>query len=208
MKNMQITIIAILAMVLLFLSQKKKVVKKPTIPEIKTVDTPKVPTHTDVPCNIPAFTKAEAENMFKNGLIKLKQSFGLTKNEAEKLEQQYRLETAHFKSGQFKKTYSAGMEKFGNSFPYGWNSLNNYFWKEHRDLKPCGYHTMPENKTGISKSYLKFPSLYAAMATMLHNARMKGGNFAAWYSNNKDSQKRYFDKLNSIIPRITRTIQW
>lgn len=143
---------------------------------------------------------------FEDGLKYLKIKFGLTKSEAEKLEQQYRLETAHFKSGQFKGTLSPGMEKFSNSFPYGWYSLNTYFWSEYPEHRPKGFYPYTEGGTGKTKYFLKFPDIESAMATTLHNARMKGGKFEAWYSNDTTSQSRYLKTLNSIKPRITNNV--
>lgn len=153
-------------------------------------------------------SQKEYEKDFESGLRHLKDKFNISKNEAEKLEQQYRLETAHFKSGQFKNTLSAGMEKFGNRFPYGWISLNKYFWKlypEHAPMK-SKFYTGIEGGTGKKKTFLSFKNINDAMATMLMNARMKGGKFEAWYSNNEDAQKRYLNKLNSIKPRIVNNV--
>lgn len=152
--------------------------------------------------------KMDIKKGFIEGLEYLRYKFGLTLPEAIKLEQQYRLETAHFKSGQFKGTYSPGMEKFGDTFPYGWKSLNKYFWSKHPEHAPKGFHQYTEGGTGKTKYFLKFPTLISAMATTLHNARMKGGKFEAWYSNNEDAQKRYLDKLNSIKARYVKDVRW
>ena len=150
--------------------------------------------------------KITAEKEFKKGLEKLKNNFNLSKDEAEKLEQLYRNETAHFSSGQFRKTLSPGMEKFSSSFPYGWKSLNEYFWKKYPQHKPIGTSTHVEGGTGKDKTFLIFPDLYSAMSTVLHNARMKGGNFYAWFSNDLGNQMVYKNRLNSIIPRITKDV--
>lgn len=135
---------------------------------------------------------------FKNALSLLRSKFNLTDREARRLEQQYRLETAHFKSGQFKGTFSPGMERFGESYPYGWNSLYKYFWRQYPEHRPYGFHAYIEGGTGKRKEFLKFNSLLDAMATTLHNARMRDGKFEAWYSLDPDAQKRYLAALEKI----------
>lgn len=168
-------------------SDKKNVVTKPVKPVSPVKNNTKV-----------------GEASFRDGLLRLRKEFGLTQQEAELLEQQFRLETAHFKSGQFKESLSPGMEKFGATFPYGWTSLNNFIWKMHPEYAPNGSSKHKENATGKVKSYLNFPTLYASMVTVLHNARMNDGNFYAWFSNNSDSQLKYKKRMDRIIPRIAR----
>jgi hypothetical protein len=151
-------------------------------------------------------SQKEYEEDFLNGLFVLRNKFGLTSYEAKKLEQLYRLETAHFRSGQFKNTFSPGMERFGGGFPFGWYSLNNYFWKNWPEHKPTNlFYTGIEGGTGKRKTFLKFNNIIDAMATTLANARMKK-SFAAWYSNNKDSQKRYLESLNKINPKLAKNV--
>ncbi len=145
---------------------------------------------------------------FKNGLEKLFLYENLTFDESKKLEQLYRNETAHFTSGQFQKTFSAGMEKFSDKFPFGWVSLNKYFWSQpnRSQYKPIGFETFTEGLTGKKKTFLKFKSVYDAMLVNLMNARMKGNNFYAWYSNDTNRQNIYKSRLDRIIPRLTKEI--
>lgn len=143
---------------------------------------------------------------FVDGLNYLKNNYNLTYPEAVRLEQQYRLETAHFKSGQFKGTLSPGMEKFSDKYPYGWSSLKEYFWDDNQQHRPYGFYPYTEGGTGKKKYFLKFNNLKSAMATVLANARMKGGKFEAWYSNNPDSQARYLKTLKSITPKLVGNV--
>lgn len=145
---------------------------------------------------------------FKEALIELKKRNNLTFEESKILEQLYRNETAHFKSGQFQSTYSPGMEAFSSKFPYGWTTLNKLLWSKNKKVAPYALSHHIENETGKSKFFLKFPNLYSAMLANLTMARAykdKGG-FYRWWSTKPEKQKIYKERLDSIIPRITYKI--
>jgi hypothetical protein len=138
------------------------------------------------------------EIAFKNALKQASQTF--PKEIIENIERIYRKETGHFKSNQFKKTYSPGMEKFSDKYPYGWNSLDNALWKNYPELKPVGFYPFTENGTGKTKYFIKFPTMYAAIMTVgtfltLHNNKM-----GRWYSLKPESQAKYTAEAMKIKP--------
>jgi hypothetical protein len=118
------------------------------------------------------------------------------------LERMYRRETAHFTSGQYKNTGSAGME-VGSSkkYPYGWSQPKK-LWDDNPKYKPVGTYTTPENQTGIVKTFIKFPSVEAAVLTLAEVLKKRGWNAGSWYSRNKILQDGYNSKLNQIKNRI------
>jgi hypothetical protein len=114
------------------------------------------------------------------------------------VEKIYRLETNNFSSGQFLKTYSAGMEATPDSkgvFPYGWGSLRK-FWNEQPNNKPTGILKMKENKTGKEKMFIIFPNLFSAMFALAYTIKNRGGDVGSWYSTLPE-QKLYYAKLLS-----------
>lgn len=149
-------------------------------------------------------TIAEIKDEFKRNLIRLKKE-GFSTETLRNVERIFRLETSHFKSKQFRETYSPGMEKHGINYPWGWVTPSK-LWDKEPSTKPIGFLTMPENKTGIRKTFLKFPSLYASMKTLAVYLVKYDNNAARWYSLDGMAQQRYRKTLNSIIPRINNEI--
>lgn len=141
---------------------------------------------------------------FSDGLRALKKA-GYTKEQLQYLEKIYRLETNHFKSGQFKGTFSPGMEKFDDTFPYGWNTINKVVWSSVPAAKPIGFLPYTENGTGKTKYFLKFPSLLAAMTTVAGFIKYYNTP-ARWYSTKADAQARYLSSLNKIKTPLTDEI--
>lgn len=135
------------------------------------------------------------EKDFQKNLQLIKNQF----NEyiAKYVEKIYRLETNHLKSGQFKQTYSAGMEAFSEQYPYGWKTMHQIFWSKYPEYKPTGFITMKENQTGLTKKFLKFPNLLAAMLTLAKYIEYYN-NPARWYSTDAEAQKSYMKKLDNI----------
>lgn len=116
---------------------------------------------------------------------------------AKKVERIYRVETAHFTSGQYKKTFSPGMERHGEGFPFGWSSMKDFWEKE--GIIP-GFHTMTENKTGKIKTFLKLPDLASAMEGLaIYLQKYPPGR---WYSTKPESQAKYENTLATVRPRI------
>lgn len=106
------------------------------------------------------------------------------------VEKMFRLETNHFKSGQYKNTGSAGMET-GK-----WSSINPseveaYTYKAHDSNLADGIDEF------IVWKHPKYAALYLADYIKRHN-----GNYARWYSLNETSQQNYRNKINQIQNKI------
>lgn len=115
----------------------------------------------------------------------------------------YRLETNHFKSGQFKGTWSPGMEKFGDTYPYGWNTLNKVFWSKYPEYRPSGFKPFTENATGKTKYFLVFPSFKAAFYTLCGFLVHYGNNPGRWFSLDTNQQQAYNAKIVKFTPTLT-----
>ena len=142
--------------------------------------------------------------MEKLALGKVKEVYGL--EHAKRLEQLFRNETAHFKSGNYKNTWSPGMESTRDIFPYGWKSLET-FWLMHPQYAPIGLHKQVENTSVLAKSrgtrsFIKFENPLAAMMTVAHLIKIRGGRFGSWFSTNIDNQHKYEVELDKIKVRL------
>ena len=128
---------------------------------------------------------------------------------ARSVERLFRKETAHFKSGQFLKTLSPGMEISGGTnstkttFPYGWSSLSSFQSANPLYLKSTFYvHRMNENGTGLGKTFIGFPTIESSVmfvAWFIKNTR--GGRFGKWYSMNESSALSYENSLKQITAK-------
>ena len=119
---------------------------------------------------------------------------------ARRVEQIYRLETNHFMSGQFLNTYSPGMERHAKNYPFGWKAMKGY-WDEMGFIPD--FHTMPENKTGKSKTFLKFPNVLIPMRGLAMYVKQYSPE--RWYSLDPMKQSQYRDSLNSIKPKFVNS---
>ena len=142
----------------------------------------------------------------KNALKTIGETYGVDK--AQMTERLIRWETAHFKSGQWKRGNTAGMEiaKGKFSYPFGWSSL-----KEFSDaalIKPEAYSTydMIENGTGLTKTFIKFPSPYIFMLFLVFVIKKRNWNWGSWYSTQAAKQNEYISKIMTIKPRFTNEI--
>ena len=147
------------------------------------------------------------EATIKIALKRIFDEFGRAKTE--KLEQLFRKETAHFKSGQFKGGGSPGMEPSPNTnrtFPYGWTSLKN-FADAYTIPYDLFYITGPytEGGTGKQKFFVGFPDVYTSMLFVMYVIGRRGWNFGKWRAFDETISNNYNASLNTIIPRITRT---
>jgi len=124
----------------------------------------------------------------------------------ENAERIFRLETNHFKSKQFEGTFSAGMEKFSDNFPYGWKTINNIFWEKNPAYKPIGFKKFIENQTGKTKYFLKFPSFLASLLTLCAFLDYYNNNPGRWFSTNPVSQNNYNVSIKKIKPYYTNEI--
>lgn len=148
-----------------------------------------------------------SDQIIVDALRKIYQQYGREKTA--KLEQLYRKETAHFTSGQFKGTYSPGMEPSPQSntvFPFGWSSLRNFATA--KGYQPFQFYlSVPytEGGTGIRKKFIAFPDLYSAMLFVMYVIEKRNWNFGKWRAFDETISSNYNASLNNIIPRITNT---
>lgn len=162
----------------------------------------KAPASTSINTNMPV-----PDANISNALKRIFDQFGREKTE--KLEQLYRKETAHFKSGQFKGGYSPGMEPSPNTnrtFPYGWTSLKKFadaYSIPYTSFYITGPYT--EGGTGKQKFFVGFPDLYTSMLFVMYVIGRRGWNFGKWRAFDETISSNYNASLNRIIPRITRT---
>jgi hypothetical protein len=140
--------------------------------------------------------KAISEEEIINSLQVVKQNFGV--DIARWVEKIYRGETAHFKSTQFLLTYSAGMLKFKNVYPYGWGNFKT-FWALNPSFAPTGYAKIYVTREKKDFFYLAFPSLTAAMMTLAYYVQKNGP--LRWNSTDKNEQQKYATLLNQIKNR-------
>jgi hypothetical protein len=146
------------------------------------------------------------EKEIELGLLKVKEVYGLA--HAKRLEQLFRNETSHFKSGNFLKTLSAGMEiaPTKTSYPFGWTSLKE-FWDINPHYKPTETFSQVENTSTLLKSrgartFIVFPSIEASMMTVSHLIKIRNNNFGAWFSKNAVQQLAYVKELDKIKVRF------
>ena len=148
------------------------------------------------------FTEQELRSAFK----KVADNYG--PDFAKKTEQLFRKETAHFTSGQFKKTLSPGMEIAGGTnstqtvFPYGWSSLRNFIQQNPQYNGNFYVHRMNENQTGFSKTFIGWPTLEGSVmfvAWFIKNVR--NGRFGYWYSLNESLASSYENNMSKITAR-------
>lgn len=122
------------------------------------------------------------------------------------IERIVRIESNHFKSGQWKKGNSAGMEAFGDSFPYGWSSLKSFASQNKIDGSKFSTYTMTENGTGKQKTFIKFPDINTFLWFLTFHLNKYNWDWGRWYSTKPESKKRYVDSLNAITPKLTNEI--
>ncbi len=127
---------------------------------------------------------------------------------ARKVEQLFRKETAHFKSGQFLKTLSPGMEIAGGTnstktvFPFGWSSLQRFVSSNPKYAGNYYVSKMNENGTGFAKTFIGFPSMEAsAMFVAWFIKNVRNNRFGYWYSMNESSALSYESNMKLITPR-------
>lgn len=120
----------------------------------------------------------------KNALEMLAETRG--KEIAKIAERVLRWETAHFKSKQYKKTGSAGME-IGK-----WENL------------PANMDSIPmiENNTGKVKRFVVWGNPYQFLNYFADYVERWNGNWARWYSTQPKLQAEYRKKVNSVKNRI------
>lgn len=128
---------------------------------------------------------------------------------AARIEELFRNETAHFKSGNFQITLSPGMQATTGILPYGWNSLAQ-FWKDNPGFAPTGIHIQNENTSALAKAsgakqFMVFPTIMASIMTVAKLISLRGGDAGTWFSTHPDLEHKYDAVLDTIIPKFVYT---
>ncbi|MFN5416040.1 MAG: hypothetical protein ACK5B9_03215 [Flavobacteriia bacterium] len=130
---------------------------------------------------------------------------------AKQLEQMFRKETAHFKSGQWLRTGTAGMEARSKKFPYGWNSLKEYANKNGLNENDFFLVQMTDNHDGRKPYFIGFKETKNSIkftAWFIFNKR--GGDIVSWYrlpsDETREQRKNYFNSMLKITPRIVNEL--
>jgi len=143
------------------------------------------------------FTRGTDSGSIRASLNSVQAKYG--KDIAQWVEKIYRLETNHFKSGQFKKTGSAGMIAASKIYPYGWLTPKK-LWDSNPRMAPIGSVKMKENQ-GVVEEFLIFPTVEAAMLSLAIYIS-KYGNPARWYSTDPNKQAKYLSDLKKFPNHI------
>lgn len=147
------------------------------------------------------------ESDFTNA-VKFLKSKGVDFITLAKIEQLYRLETNHFKSGQYKGTGTGGMEtKAGmqSDFPFGWSSLQKF--KDSTGIVPAGIHSYVDNQTKKTRSFVVFNSVSDAIQFFIYFIfTIRNGQYWKW--NTLDEQKglEYKKAVDSMKYPIVKQI--
>ncbi|HHQ4709989.1 TPA: murein hydrolase activator EnvC family protein [Aeromonas veronii] len=132
------------------------------------------------------------------------------------VERMYRDETGHFKSLQYQHCGTGGMEAFGNPPYYGWDKT---FFENNPSYKPVGTWSAFENKgksglggnvqvTDKKKTFIKFPSVLAAMEYKVFYINKYDGNWARWHNaSDANVQKVYREYISKIKPKISDSLK-
>jgi len=132
------------------------------------------------------------------------------------VERMYRDETGHFKSLQYRHCGTGGMEAFGNPPYYGWDKN---FFENNPSYKPVGTWSAFENKgksglggnvqvTDKKKTFIKFPSVLAAMEYKVFYINKYDGNWARWHNaSDANVQKAYREYISKIKPKISDSLK-
>jgi len=132
----------------------------------------------------------------KNTFEDLKNNYG--QDFARQIERIFRLETAHFRSGQFKEGNSPGMVATKSTYPFGWRSLDEFALANSIDGHKFGIgRTFVVD--GKNFRYVTFPDFKTSadfVAWFIRNKR--GGVPEKWNSLDPAAAARYKNKLNQI----------
>lgn len=140
-------------------------------------------------------------NDLQAAFTRLKNNYG--PEFARQIEKIFRLETAHFRSGQFKEGNSPGMVATKSTYPFGWRSLDEFARANSIDGHKFGIGRTFVVK-GKNYRYVTFPDFNTSLefvAWFIRNKR--GGIPEKWNSLDPVEAAKYKIKLNSIKPRYT-----
>lgn len=126
------------------------------------------------------FTPQDAED----ALLTMAGKYG--KERAQLLERILRHETAHFKSGQYKRGGSAGMED-GKWFELPKGSYTTY--------------KMKDNLLGYVATFIKWNSVLSFLEYLNKYIDRYNGNYARWNSLNPTNQAEYRNRVNAVKNR-------
>ena len=143
-----------------------------------------------------------SDALLRNAFQVAKSKYGATI--AGQAEQLYRKETRNFDSGQFRKTYTPGMEqaKGKDEFPYGWGSLNDFLSQYPQYKGEFKLVQMAENTTGIQKKFVYFPTLEGAVMFVAYTINRRG-NPGYWRSFDEATAQAYANSLKSYPIKYT-----
>ncbi|WP_211460486.1 M23 family metallopeptidase [Collimonas silvisoli] len=149
------------------------------------------------------------ENDAKEALRYIYDKYG--KDTAEVVERMYRVETAHFKSKQYKQCGTPGMESHGSPPYYGWNGP--YFseaptglWGafEGAGLSGAGGNAQVTDK---KKQFVKVSSVKVGMEYVAKYKDGHDGNYARWFSTDATKQELYKKTLAAVVPKIVNSFK-
>lgn len=129
------------------------------------------------------------------GLAAVRSKYGVQM--ASIIEKMYRLETNHFKSEQYKRTGTGGMEA-GK-----WQELPALGYKI-KDLPTIAMHDA--NTADGEDLFIVFPSVKDAMFYKAEYILRYDGNYARWYSLDSGAQQNYMASLANISTPITNNL--
>ena len=143
-----------------------------------------------------------SDALLRNAFQVAKLKYGSTI--AGQAEQIYRKETRNFDSGQFRKTYTAGMEQATgkNDFPYGWGSLNDFLKLYPEYNGEFKLVQLTENNTGIQKKFIYFPTLEGAVMFLAYTINRRGRP-GYWRAFDEDIASAYEKSLTSYPIKYT-----
>lgn len=120
---------------------------------------------------------------------------------AKNVERVYRLETANFTSGQFKRTNTPGMHAFSATFPFGWSLAADGLTAS--DFWPT--IVMDENAGGTFQ-WVVFKDLGQAIHYVGYFLNKYDNNPGRWKSTDPTQQARYRDAVAAIEPKIVNNL--
>lgn len=155
----------------------------------------------------PTPKKIPNESDIKNAFAEVLKIYG--PDLAKETEKIFRLETRHFKSGNFLKTLSPGMEATKFQFPFGWTSLTK-LWSE-TNFAPLGTFAQTENDTAIMKSkgiknYIVFPDIESAVFSVAEILRKRGGKAGTWFAIERKAQETYQQYADKVKPKFVNEL--
>lgn len=124
------------------------------------------------------------ENDAKEAILYIAEKYGV--NTARLVEQIMRLETGHFKRGQYRLTGSAGMEA-GK-----WQGLPSN----------VAYIEMKDNHDGHIGKFIVWDTVKDFAEYLTKYIQRYNGNYARWNTTNETAQNVYRSKVESIKPRF------